>query len=104
MNPLLLIAGVVAVYFATKGKGSASGGGNASGKRQALINWNRYNTNDSPASIQTFEGVLNRMTDDEIVSTYDFIFNYANKGIRVPEGSALYYAIAAISNKYNIFT
>ena len=47
---------------------------------------------------------MNDMTDPEVLSVYNFLFNYIKVGKKVPLGSALYNQIQAISTKYNIFT
>jgi len=51
-----------------------------------------------------FKQVINQMTEQEIADTYTFFKEYVNKGLQVPQNSDLWYAIQAISNKYNIFT
>ena len=96
---LLLIAG--GLYFFTRGKGSGTASGN---KRQQLITALQTEQYTSPENISNMTAIYNRMTDQEIVDTYTFTFDYVYRGLRVPPGSPLYYAITAISNKYNIFT
>lgn len=67
-------------------------------KQTRLIKW--ANQTDSNSLVP----ILGRMTNAEIHSTYDFIFNYFLKSKKVPEGNSLYNSISAISDKYNIFT
>ena len=53
---------------------------------------------------QQWQQAVKSMTEDEIKSVYDFITQFANKNIEVPEGNPLRQSINEISKKYNIFT
>ncbi len=91
--PLLLLAG--GGYLLYK-----NAGGTGSKKNYLLT----VATSESGNGGEFFKQVINQMTDQEIADTYTFFKEYVNKGLRVPENSDLWYAIQAISNKYNIFT
>lgn len=102
-NGLIIAAAVgVAGYFIIKNMGSGFGG--STNKRQALLTWINNSSGDSQASKLAFAQILNAMTEAEINATYDFVFNYVNKNRQVPQGTSLWYAVSAISEKYNIFT
>lgn len=98
-NILLLgAAGILAYKFLNKGSN-----GTESTERQALITWIKSSAGDSQQSIDAGMDAFTRMTDTEIHDVYNFVTNYVSKNIPVPEGSALYNSILAMSAKYNIF-
>ena len=68
--------------------------------RRKLLDW----ANEGGDSEKTKDIFRNRMTDAEILVTYDFVFNYVLTGKKVEVHSPMYYKIDAISVKYNIFT
>lgn len=73
-------------------------------KKSQLLQWSEAQRTDSAETKARFKQIIGEMTDPEINAVYDFIFNYVVTGKTVPQGSTIYYAIQAISTKYNIFT
>lgn len=124
-NPLPVAAGAaVAAYFVTKKKGqkpnyiipaivgvatffllnqSSSTGMTTAQKLAALQKW--ADTLNAELSEKTaMKQLFATMTPAEIDTVYNFIANYYTRNIPVPEGSALYNEMLAISEKYNVFT
>jgi hypothetical protein len=97
-SPVLIFGGLALVLLVNKS------GGTVASKKTALMNWNNTDVQTSLEDRQRFAVILSQMSDAEINSTYDFIFNYVVANRQVPEGSSLYWAIRAISTKYQIFT
>lgn len=52
----------------------------------------------------SFIGKINSMTDNEIMSVYDYVKNYLIPNKPIPNNNVLKLAIQAISEKYNIFS
>jgi len=69
-------------------------------KRQALINLARNTSGDKAA----IEAIFRQMTNAEVGITYEYIFNWVNKGRKLEQGSPLWQQVQAIGTKYNIFT
>jgi hypothetical protein len=106
MNPLVLIAVGVGVYFFIKSKSSTPNGTmiNLNQEKTALINWINSG-GDSETTKANFANMVNNiMTASEIDALYVYVFEYAQKGLQVPQGDPLYYQIQTISHKYNIFS
>jgi hypothetical protein len=95
-NILLLAAGGYLVYKTLKPSSDS--------QKNQLLAWSNNSPGDSAEDKIRFAEILNQMTPAEIADTYNFVFNYIQKSIQLPQGSALYNSIMAISGKYNIFT
>lgn len=79
--------------------------GSTTDKRHALLQWLATDSTDTADTISRIEELFAKtMSDTEINSVYDYVFNYFLKNIPVPQTSPLYAQIIAISNKYQIFT
>jgi len=94
---LLLAGGAVYLWWKSQG-------GSLADKRQYLLTWVQGSTGDTAESKAAMTAIVNQFTDQELNDVYEFIHNYAVKGLQVPAGSGLQLRLAAISSKYNIFT
>jgi len=74
------------------------------GQQKAALNTWIDSTTDTQADKDQFKAVLTEMSDSELDATYNMVFNYLQKNIIVPVGSALQSQLLAISQKYHIFT
>jgi len=92
-NTPLIILGIATVGYLFFNRSSTSS------KRKALIDW----ANESANASEVVD-IFNRMTDEEVGYTHDFVFNYLLKNKRLVAGSKLFLEIEKISVKYNIFT
>ncbi len=72
--------------------------------RAALSKWIDSSDTDTQGMKDQFKSVLNQMSGSELNATYDMVFNYLQKNILIPPGSALQAQLLAISEKYHIFT
>ncbi len=109
MNPGIVLAiAAIVILLMNKDKQSSSGGTTTlsiAQMRTMLVNWVNTNiTNDYNTRGYMVELFQNGMSDSEIAYVYDYIFNYANKGLRPAAGTTLALQIQSISDKYQIFT
>lgn len=103
LMPLLIGAGVFFLLSKNKASAQVPGAGSMTvpQKRQTLIAWvNSTPDNYTTQNVQVFTA----MTDQEINDSYNWVFNYALKGLTSSAPVSLRTAIEVISNKYNIFT
>lgn len=105
---LLAAAAAVGIYFVLKPQGTQLPGTNGqmtiSQQRNALIQWANSSTTDSDYTRRLAIEAFNEMTDAEIANTYTYVFDYVKRGRQLQQGTAFYYAMLAISEKYNLFT
>lgn len=73
-------------------------------KRQKLKDWSTQLSGDSESGKTLFNNVVDRLTQSEVNTLYEFIYSYILKGKDVPQDKKIFTEINDISNHYQIFT
>lgn len=71
-------------------------------KRQKLKEWVN-GTTDSANNKALFAAAVDRMTESEVNTVYDIVYNYFLKNKTVPQDTKIFTELNAISNTYGIF-